>query len=179
MSVYANHVNKHAATAKSANNKKKVAKLTLLAKDKAVVAMLKENNVDASRLSTRALYAAEKVVKIVYAVTRDTVDVTALNKNAFAAIKTAILAQKNDMTLTKRDIECSLSKDQVTAKDREKIIYRRSSILSANTLQAQSQQCVDMLKTLELVEETAKNVFRIKDTAIMKAFTEKFANIAA
>ena len=178
MTVYANRIAKHADAVKP-RNKAKAAKLQTMAKDKAVIAMLKANNVDPDRFENRALYATEKCVKIVHAVTRETVDISALNANAFATIKSAILAQKAGMTLTKRDIECSLSKDQVVPTERQAIVFRRDGILSPNTLAAQSQQCVDMLKTLGLVEEKAKNEFTIKDTPMMATFTEKFAELAA
>lgn len=174
---FANAINSNVEAVKD-RNKTKVAKLAMLVRDDAVNEMLNKSNIDAKRFADRALYATEKCVKIVYAVTRETVNVADLNANAFATIKTALLAMKAETTFSKLDVEASLSKDVKRAKDAKNAIYTRDAILSDATLAAQSQQCVDMLKTLQLVEETTKNVFAVKaDSALMKEFSKKFADI--
>lgn len=179
--VKANAFSKAIAVSKeevaSASNKKKADKLMMLALDAQVADALTANNVDAKRFDARALYATEKCVKVVYAATRDAVSASDVNENAFATIKTLINARSAKVNVTKRDIECALSSDQKLTKD-QKHVFQRKNIMSAGTLAAQSQQCVDMIKTLKIVEEVSRNVFKVNDSALMKTFEEKFANIA-
>lgn len=175
---YTQAIQRNAETVK-ARNKAKAQKLVMLANDARCYDALKANNVQAERFADRALYATEKCVKIVYKATRDViVRDEDFNENAFATIKSAILALENAQHLTKRDIECALSKDQKCDEARKALIYRRNALLSENTLAAQSQQCVDMLRTLNIAREVAKNTFEIRDCSLMQQFKSAFAQIA-
>lgn len=171
---FANAVKSHADKV-SARNQSKVAKIATRAADESVVAMLTSANVDATRFAARALYATEKAVNVVHAITRDTADASALNENMSATLRTLINAARANMTITKADIEAALSSDVAVAKDKKNIVFRRKQIMSANTLAAQSQQCVDVIKTLNIAKETERNVFKIDaENAILAAFEEKF-----
>lgn len=175
MTNFANAVKSHADKV-SARNQSKVQKVALRAADKAVIDMLTSANVSAARFADRALYATEKAVNIVHAVTRDTADASAVNANMNATLRTLLNAAKADVTVTKADIEAALSSDVQVAKDKKNIVFRRKQIMSANTLAAQSQQCVDVIKTLNIVKESEHNVFTIdKENAVLTAFAEKFA----
>ncbi|MDE4297116.1 hypothetical protein PXK56_18185 [Phaeobacter gallaeciensis] len=156
-------------------NKKKIQKLVLLANDARVADALSENNVDAARFNARALYATEKCVKIVYEATRDMLSVADLNENAFAAIKCALLCKAADAHLLKSDIEASLLSDVKVSAERADFIYQRKAKISAT---AQVQQCIDMLKTLNIVKEVARNTFEVLDSALLDTFEEKFAQVA-
>ena len=158
-------------------NKARADKLVLLVNDKACHALLKASKVDAERFANRALYATEKCVKIVYAASREVVSHDDLNENAFATIKTLINALDAKVNVTKRDIEAALSID-VKHDEKRAFVYRRKARLSAATLSAQSQQCVDMIKTLKIAREVATNVFEVQDNALMQHFKKQFADIA-
>lgn len=161
----------------NAANTRKIQSLILLANDERVVNALSENNVDATRFNARALYATEKCIKIVYEATRDELSITDVNENAFAAIKCAILAAQHDEKLTKADIEGSILADVKVPKDREHVVFQRKAKISAT---AQVQQVIDMLKTLNVVKEVARNVFEVqKESALFKRFDATFAQVAA
>lgn len=162
----------------SATNAKRMSALALLARNENVEKLLTDANVDVSRFNSRAIYATEKCVKIVHAIAKDETSASDLNANAFAAFKTAIVRAEKDQKITSDDLRASLSKDFKHDKKRE--IYRRDAILSASTLNAQSQQVIDMLKTLRVMKETAKNVFEIDtENAIFKRAKERLADIAS
>jgi hypothetical protein len=158
----------------NASNKKKIQKLILLANDARVVDTLTENNVDPARFNARALYATEKCVKVVYEVTRDVLSVADLEKNTFAVIKSALNAMEHDEHLTKADIESAILADAKVAKDREHIVFQRQNKISAT---AQVQQCIDVIKTLGIAQEVARNVFQIKDTPLTQMFKDRFAQV--
>lgn len=159
----------------NATNKRKIEKLILLANDERVADALKANNVETSRFNARALYATEKCVKIVYEATRDVLSIADLNENAFSAIKCAILCKENDAHMLKSDIESAILSECKVSAEREHLIYARKTKISAT---AQVQQCVDMLKTLNIVKEVARNTFEVQDSALLDTFTEKFAQVA-
>lgn len=159
----------------NASNKKKIQSLILLSNDKRVHDALKANNVDATRFNARALYATEKCVKIVHSATRDVVSAQDVNDNALAAIKCALLAQDADAHMLKSDIECALLADHNVSSDRAHLVYQRKAKISAA---AQVQQCVDMLKTLNIVKEVARNTFAVQQSALLDTMREKFADIA-
>lgn len=159
----------------NAANKKKIQKLILLANDKRVCEALTENNVETARFNARALYATEKCVKIVYEATRDTLSIADLNENAFAAIKCAILASEANENMLKSDLEQAILSEHKIDEKRAHLIYKRAAKISAV---AQVQQCVDMLKTLKIVKEVAKNTFEVTESALFDTFKEKFSQVA-
>ncbi len=159
----------------NAANRKKIQKLILLANDTRTSDALSANNVDATRFNARALYATEKCVKIVYEATRDTLSIADLNENAFAAIKCAILASEADENLTKADIEASILADCKVDDARKHLVYQRKAKISAV---AQVQQCIDMLKTLNIVKEVARNTFAVQSSDLFDTFKDKFEQVA-
>ena len=175
--IYVKAINE-AAEDVSNSNKAKMQKVATLTLDKSAFDMLKAQNVDAKRFNARAIYATEKCVKFVHALTREQVAASEFNENAFATFKTLCAKIDAKQTVSKRDIECALSKDQKLA-DEKSAIYRRKSIFSAQTLAAQSQQCVDMIKTLNVVKEVARNVFEVNaECELMKLAREKMKDLA-
>lgn len=160
----------------NATNMRKAQNLILLASDERVREALTESNVDAARFNARALYATEKCVKIVYEATRDVLSIADLNENAFTAIKCAILAAEHDAHMLKSDIECAILSDFNVSEERKHLIYARKVKISAT---AQVQQCVDMLKTLNIVKEVARNTFEVqKESVLFNTFKDKFAQVA-
>ena len=160
----------------NASNKKKIQKLILLANDARVVDTLTENNVDPARFNARALYATEKCVKVVYEATRDVLSVADLEKNTFAVIKTALNALEAKEHMTKHDIESAILADVKVSKERAHIVYQRQNKISAT---AQVQQCIDMIKTLNIAKEVARNVFEVQDNAMTQMFAARFDQVAA
>lgn len=175
--IYALAIRANAESVKE-NNKKKADSLVLRVSDKACFAMLNKNKIDAQRFETRAFYATEKCVKIVYNVTRDVIDMSDVNDNAFAAIKTLIVAKAAKHNVTKDMLCATLTSDFKLDEKLAAFVYRRKALLSAATLNAQSQQVIDMIKTLKLVKEVANNVFEVQDTVLMQAFESKFAALS-
>lgn len=174
MTNFSSAVKSH-ATKVSARNQSKVAKIASRAADASVIAMLTECNVSAARFAERALYATEKAVNITHVVTRETSVASDVNANMNATLRTLLNASRADVTVTKADIEAALSKDINVAKEKKNIVFQRNQIMSANTLAAQSQQCVDVIKTLNIVKETERNVFTVDiENAILAAFETKF-----
>lgn len=159
----------------NATNKKKVQKCALIANDKRVYDMLIASNVDASKFNARALYATEKCVTTVQQVTRDHAD-TSKNTNALVALKCASLCAQHNAALSKSDIESALLSDRKIDAQRDHLIYQRKAKISAV---AQVQQCIDMLKTLNISKQITRDTFEIdKDNKILQAFEEKFADVA-
>ncbi len=156
-------------------NKSKADKLVMLTNDKACNALLNAAQIDATLFATRALYATEKAVKIVYSATREVADMSEVNDNAFATIKTLLNAFDAKVNVTKRDIEAALSNDVKIDATRAHV-YRRKATLSVQTLAAQSQQCADFIKTLRLVKEVATNVYEVQDTLILQQMRKTFAD---
>ncbi len=161
-----------------ANNKTKADKLVVLVSDKDALKMLQDAQIDATLFATRALYATEKCVKSVYAVTRSDMSHDEISANAFVTLKTMLLCHAASQHITKRDIEVALSSDQKCDAARAALVYRRKSILSDATLSAQSQQCVDMLRTLKLTKEVSRNVFEIQKTVLFDQIKAKCENFA-
>lgn len=134
----------------SAVNIKKLQSLKAMCANEAFAKLLTASKIDAERLN-RAIYASEKVIKFAYHAVEKTVDFASVNDNAFAAFKTAMQLHAASLEMTKADAEASISKDAKATKDHEAFVFQRSVILSADTLSAQSQQVVDMLKTLRIL----------------------------
>lgn len=156
-------------------NKKKIAKLILLANNRATYETLIANNVDSKRFDARALYATEKCVKFAHAMSQETVSAADIEKNVFAVMKTATNAAAAKEAFTKADIESALLASCKVSEERAHIVFQRANKIDAA---AQVQQCIDVLKTMSIVTETARNVFTTTDSAILQQFAEKFAQQA-
>ena len=133
----------------SVTNIKKLQAMRALFAQADFAALMIDAQVDAERLM-RAIYASEKVVKFAHHAVERIAD--RVNENAFAAFKTAMQLHAAKLNVTKRDIEASLSKDVAIDDERAKYVYRRNAILDQTTINAQSQQCIDMLKTLNILK---------------------------
>lgn len=176
--IFADAINALATRDVSATNKARIGALALMVRDDKVRDLLTAANVDPARFNARALYATEKCIKIVHAMTRDMVSVADLNANAFAAIKSAIVRADADAVITRDDLRASISKD--VKHDEARAIYRRNALLAGNTLNAQAQQICDMLRTLNVTREVSKNVFRIDvENPILVRAREALKDIAA
>lgn len=163
----------------SATNKKRMSALALIAAKKDVAALMREANVDASRFDKRAMYASEKVVKLVAALAQDTVSRADFNDNAFATMKTILMHADASSDVTSDALAASLSSDVKLTEEVAAKTYQRKTILSASTLAAQSQQCRDMLKTLNVVREVARNTFAIdQESAIFKRASEVMRDLS-
>jgi hypothetical protein len=145
----------------SATNAKKMQNVSLIASKASVQALLASCNVSADRFNARAIYATEKTIKACAAVTQEHVTSADFNDNVLATIKTLALCIKAKEKLHKSDIEAAMSKDIKVAETRKAFVYQRNALQSAATVNAQSQQCIDMLRTLNAIREVSKNVFEI------------------
>jgi hypothetical protein len=158
----------------NAANKKKILALVLLASDTRVNDALKSNEVDAKYMNARALYVSEKVIKTVYSVTRDNLDISSIIENAFVAIKTALNARANDTTFTKIDIESAILSEVAIDEKRKHIVYARANKISAV---AQVQQSIDMLKIMNVIKEQQRNVFSVTESDLTLLFAEKYKDV--
>lgn len=157
-------------------NVKKMQSCALLATRADVVALLDAANVDEKRFDARAIYATEKCVKLVAAVAKDTVSLADFEKNVFATFKTVINAFDAEENLRKSDIEQCILSDAKVAKEREHIVYARKVKISAT---AQVQQCLDMLRTLNVTREVATNAYAINaENAILQRVRAQIADLA-
>jgi hypothetical protein len=154
----ANRIN---AKEMSATNAKKMQNIVLLASKSNVQSLLANCNVSAERFNARAIYATEKTIKACAAVTQEHVTAADFNDNVLATIKTVALCIKAKEKLHKSDIEATMSKDIKVSEARKAFVYQRNALQSAATVNAQHQQCIDMLKTLNVIREVSKNVFEI------------------
>jgi hypothetical protein len=152
----------------NASNVKKMRSVALLAARASVAEMLLSAEISASRFDKRAMYATEKCVKFVAAITKESSSVDDFELNSFVTFKTILNAIDAKENLLFSDIQqCILISHKVDTK-RAHIIYARRTKIDAS---AQVQQCIDMLKTLNVIRETAKNVFAInaENTIVMRA----------
>lgn len=163
----------------SNTNRKKASALALIATNEPVHKLLAAASVNPSRFSARALYASEKVIKFVAAVSQDEASASAFNENALATFKTIVLSvEKGETKVTFDMLRAALSKDIVAPKGTAERIFRRQGILSPGTLNAQSQQCRDMLLTLGVAKETAKGVFEIQtENPVFQRAQKQLANV--
>ena len=158
----------------SDKNKQKMQKVAQIANKANVRDMMKACNVSLVRFDSRAMYATEKCVKIIDAALND----SAFNDNALATIKTALLCADANVNLTFADIECAMSKDIKIADARSAYVYRRNALQSAATVNAQSQQCRDMLLTLKIAKKVNDKTFSIDaDNAFLKIARVAFAEL--
>lgn len=163
----------------SATNMKKLFALRSMLANETLADLLRKSNIDAERFN-RAIYASEKVIKFAHHAVEKVIDSASVNENAFAAFKTAMQLHAASLDMTKNDAECAISKDVALRDENKKaLVYRRSVILSADTLNAQSQQVIDMLKTLNMLhsDNARATSYKIKRNALADALCEKF-NIA-
>lgn len=172
--IFATTIAAKAQTVKSAANKKRAMSLSLLATDARVLNVLTENKIDAQRF-VRALYATEKTVKFLRIVTRDVINASEFEKNSFVTIKTALNALEHKAHMTRRDIESAILIDCAIADERKHIVYARKAKIEAV---AQVQQCYDMLLTMQVAKEVARDTLEIQDTKMMQLFSEKLAQVA-
>jgi hypothetical protein len=143
----------------SAANMKKLHALRAMCANETFAQLLRDSDVSAERLN-RAMYASEKVIKFAFNAVRKTVDFADVNENAFAAFKTAMQLHAAKLDMTKRDAEASISKAVKASDDHAAHVFQRNVILSDDTLAAQSQQVVDMLKTLNILHSDAARATR-------------------
>jgi hypothetical protein len=155
----------------SVTNQKRMSALALLARRADVAALLETANVDVTRIDARAIYASEKIVKFVAAIAQAQCSSADFNDNAFATFKTILQKLDAKQNVTFDDLRATISKS-VKVKD-DTSIFRRNTILSDATLSAQSQQCRDMLKTLNIVKEVSKSVFQIDAKSAILARARK------
>lgn len=163
--------------ADSDKNKQKMQRVAAKARKADVIAMLDASNVSLVRFDKRAMYATEKVITLVSAVVADSVNIADFNANAFATIKSAILCADAKENMLFSDIESAMSKDVKLDEKRTALVYRRNALQSDMTVNAQAQQCRDMLKTLNIAKEVSKNTFEIAETAFLTLCRTKLAEL--
>jgi hypothetical protein len=162
------HVSSAKAATKSESNQKKINAIKNMLAKKQVSAFLNASNVDAACFS-RALYMTEKLTS--FAAVAVELDDT-LTANVAEAFKTAMLCAKHNEQLTKRDIEASLLADVKIDEARAHLVYHRATKISAT---AQVQQVIDMLKSLRIIKEVAKDKFAVTVNDAAKRMIERLA----
>jgi hypothetical protein len=145
----------------SNTNKQKMLNVSSIAAQSRVQSLLEKCNVQADRFNARAIYATEKTVKACAALTQEHVTSRDFNDNVLATLKTLLLCVDAKEKLHKSDIVCAMSKDIAKSEARKAYIFQRNALQSAATVNAQSQQCVDMLRTLNVIREISRDVFEI------------------
>lgn len=163
--------------ADSDKNKQKMQRVAALARKENVIAFLDSSKVSLVRFDKRAMYATEKVIKLVSAVAAQQVNIADFNENAFATIKTALLCSDAKENMLFSDIEAAMSKDVKLDEKRKAFVYRRNALQSDATVNAQAQQCRDMLKTLNIAREVSKNTFEIVETDFLATCRVKLAEL--
>jgi hypothetical protein len=159
----------------SANIKKMQSRLIVVSR-KDVAQMLTDAKVDAARFDKRAMYATVKCVDFVAALTQDVCSIDDFEKNSFVTFKTALLCADANEHLRFSDIESAILANVKIDETRAHLIYQRRDKISAD---AQTQQVRDMLKTLNVVREVAKNTFAIDaESVILNAARAKISDLA-
>jgi hypothetical protein len=160
----------------NATNRKKMQSRALKASRADVAQMLTDAKVDASRFDKRAMYATVKCIDFVAAVCQNVCSSDDFEANSFVTFKTALLCADANEMLKFSDIESAILSDAKVDATRSHLIYQRKVKISAD---AQTQQCRDMLKTLNVIREVAKNTFAIDaDSVILNAAREKISDLA-
>lgn len=160
----------------NATNRKKMQSRAIKAARADVAEMLTAANVDAARFDKRAMYATVKCIDFVAAICQNVCSSDDFEANSFVTFKTALLCADADEMLRFSDIESAILSDAKLDTTRSHLIYQRKVKISAD---AQTQQCRDMLKTLNVVREVAKNTFKIdSENAILIAARDKIADLA-
>lgn len=153
----------------SASNAKKCAALLARLKSDKLAALLRDSEVDAS-VFDRAIYASEKLIKFVSIISDSTATV---NANMFAAFKTAMLCAANNEALRDSDIDASVSSAVVVDDTRKHLVFQRSKSLTLATEDAQSQQCIDVLRSLNIAKQSASaSVYVVNRNAIAVAIEQ-------
>lgn len=160
------HVTSARAETKSESNIKKINAIKNTLAKKSVAQFLNASQVDAASFS-RALYMTEKLTS--FAAVAVELDDT-LTANVAEAFKTAMLCAKHNETLTKRDIEASLLADVKIDEARAHLVYHRATKISAT---AQVQQVIDMLRSLKIIKEVAKDKFAVSVNAAATKMIER------
>jgi hypothetical protein len=160
----------------NATNRKKMQALQIKAARADVAQMLTDANVDASRFDKRAMYATVKCINFVAAICQNVCSSDDFEANSFVTFKTAILCADASENMRFSDIESAILADVKIDATREHLIYQRKVKISAD---AQTQQCRDMLKSLNVIREVAKNTFAIdSENAILIAAKAKISDLA-
>lgn len=162
------------ATANEANasNLKKLRMMRDRCANKEFAKLLRASKVDADRFS-RAIYASEKVIKFAYQAIET--NVKELNENTYAIFRTALNCAAANVSMTKYDAECAISRDLKVADDKTALVFSRSKIQTAETIAAQSQTSIDALKTLNILADSTeqRNAYTINVTELALAIAHK------
>ena len=159
-SFEARHVLSQDAAEYSDSNKKKAATCLARLKSKSIVALLNASSVEADTFSD-ALYMSEKVIK--FAEFADTSSTKAFNDNLDAAFRTAMLCKRNNVNVTKLDIEASMLNTHEAADDRKHLVFKRNARHSSA---AQVQQCIDALQRMNIIKSVSRNEYSVNISAI-------------
>lgn len=158
----------------SLSNIKKSETLLARLKSQKLADLLKSSDVDASVMS-RALYASEKLIKFVSL----TQSVDKINENFYAAFRTAMLCADNNVELLDADIDCAVSSAAIVSDERKHLVFQRKRALTTATEDAQSQQCIDVLRSLNIVKLTARaRVYTVQKNTIAVALETALAEYA-
>jgi hypothetical protein len=157
-------------------NKKKMQRVAALARNANVIALLDASKVSVSRFDKRAMYATEKVVKLVSAIANCS---NVIEQNTFVTIKSALLCLAAKENMQRIDFDAMLTHSVKLDEKRSALVYRRVVSVADSTVSAQAQQCVDVLKTLNIIREVSKNTFAITETEFLKSCRDQLAQATA
>lgn len=153
-----------------ANNQKKVAKIATMLRDAEVVKMLNAQKIVADDFNV-ALYTTEKVVEMIFALTRKTFDASALEINTTSALKSLLNAQKIDETLTKQDVYASI---MIDAKDARAHVYQRKTRIAS---EAQVNYTFAALRLMNVASSVNNTTLKAKDCKLLKLASEKLDQV--
>ena len=157
----------------SASNAKKCDALLARLKNEKLVALLTECKVDAAVFS-RAIYATEKLIKFVNLTQQS----DKVNENFYAAFRTAMLCASHNVALLDSDIDAAVSSSVKVSDERKHLVFQRSRSLTVATEDAQSQQCIDVLRSLNIVKRTASaHAYTVEKNAIALALESALINV--
>lgn len=160
----------------SATNQKKLIAIRARMNDSRVVKFVDEAKIDAKVF--RNIYASDKASKFLFTVATN--EFANVEQNVVAAIKTIALCVKNDTTtVTKAQLRASLCRamlDKLSDAERA-VTYTRQNSVDAATVDTQTSQLVLFLTSLKLLAQhsSAKNVYQICNSDLLKSATERFA----
>lgn len=159
----------------SASNIARMKKCSQIVADARIEALLNASDVNAERL-LRAMYASFKAIELA-AFVIDHKDANA-EKNTVAVFRSALRCAAANMTFTKRDAECSVSRDQVITDEAKKnVLFQRNVILDEKTIAAQHQSSLDALVTLNILTKRAdaKDAYDVHVNELAKALAHKLS----
>ncbi|MGV1754866.1 hypothetical protein [Agrobacterium sp. CG674] len=138
-----------------------------------IAELFTSSQIDASRM-LRAMYASFKAIEFA-AIIIDHKDANN-EKNTYAVFRSVLNCKRANLTFTKRDAICSISRDQVITDEAKKnVLFVRSAILDEKTINAQHQTSIDALVTLNILKksDTFANAYEININSIAIALAKK------